>query len=171
MGSVGWAKDEGGQEKGSTSHSPSSWRWWCHTNTWVQIYVKIFAQKCKNENTFVIFFHPQVIVVLGRLQELLTMVKLPKQVNSGSWNFSYELTRRWFLISFWKAELSAEMEKTESDLKTELATDFVRCGRYISYFSVGTFPIHFPINCSGYISYFLLDTFPCFCWIHFLFFQ
>ena len=91
---------------------------------------KIFAQKCKNENTFVIFFHPQVIVVLGRLQELLTMVKLPKQVNSGSWNFSYELTRRWFLISFWKAELSAEMEKTESDLKTEL----VRCGRYISFF-------------------------------------
>ena len=31
--------------------------------------------------------HVQVIIVLSRLQELLTMIKLPKQVNSGSWNF------------------------------------------------------------------------------------
>ena len=67
--------------------------------------------------------HVQVIIVLSRLQELLTMINLPKQVE-----FSYELARQCFLISFSKAELSAEMEKTERDLKKELATDFVRCG-------------------------------------------
>ena len=64
-----------------------------------------------------------MIIVLGRLQELLTMIKLPEQ---ASCNIIFLLQIDDNLNSILKAELSAEMEKTERDLKRELSTDFLR---------------------------------------------
>ena len=69
------------------------------------------------------------------------MIKLPKQVKNNSWREKIFQINKWTdesvyvnLIFFLKAELCAEMEKTERELKKELATDFVRCNHIFIFF-------------------------------------